>query len=50
MSECQHPKLEKTADKASDGSPIYRCAANCGADLFVVRPMEIEVTRGRKKV
>jgi hypothetical protein len=47
MKNCQHLELKKTTDTADDGSPIYFCAAKCGAGLFVVKPLEITVTRGR---
>jgi hypothetical protein len=45
--ECQHLDLKKTTDKADDGSPIYYCAAKCGAGLFVVTPLKIVVSYGR---
>ena len=46
MSDCQHIELKLTTDKAGDGSPIYYCAAKCGAGLFVAKPLEITVGYG----
>lgn len=45
---CKHEQLVATSSKTSDGRPLYACAANCGAPLFNVKPMEIIVVRGRK--
>jgi hypothetical protein len=46
MSDCQHVELKLTADKADDGSPIYYCAAKCGAGLFVAKPLTITASYG----
>ena len=45
--DCKHQHLYLTNDNTDDGSPIYYCAAKCGAGLFVVKPLRITVSYGR---
>ena len=39
--DCKHDDLKRTADTTDDGTPIYYCAAKCGAGMFVVEPLQI---------